>query len=144
MATSQVCRQVGVHVSLAAECGTPTSFVLAGKLVSMLSWEYPSLQCQEPVQAVGQQDLQGLLQTCSASFSRWFMAHLPPLLARHPAAAVFARPLDHFGSDQVCASTLLPAFLDPCSPPGVDFALPLLAQPVEPFWPGPKWECSPV
>ena len=54
-----------------------------------------------PVQAVGQQDLQGLLQTCSASFSRWFMAHLPPLLARHPAAAVLARPLDHFGSDQV-------------------------------------------
>ena len=53
------------------------------------------------MQAVGQQDLQGLLQTCSASFSRWFMAHLPPLLARHPAAAVLARPLEHFGSDQV-------------------------------------------
>ncbi|CAL5224153.1 g6790 [Coccomyxa viridis] len=58
------------------------------------------------LQAVGQQDLQGLLQTCSASFSRWFMAHLPPLLARHPAAAVLARPLDHFGSDQLEFYTL--------------------------------------
>ena len=52
-------------------------------------------------QAVGLQDVQGLLQTCSASFSRWFMAHVTPLLTRHPAAAVMARPLEHFGSDQV-------------------------------------------
>ena len=60
-----------------------------------------SLPCA--AQAVGLQDVQGLLQTCSASFSRWFMAHVTPLLTRHPAATVMARPLEHFGSDQVRA-----------------------------------------
>ncbi|CAK0785353.1 hypothetical protein CVIRNUC_008560 [Coccomyxa viridis] len=55
------------------------------------------------LQAVGLQDVQGLLQTCSASFSRWFMAHVTPLLGRHPAATVMARALEHFGSDQVRA-----------------------------------------
>lgn len=63
------------------------------------------------MQAVGQQDLQGLLQTCSASFSRWFMAHMPPLLARHPAAAALSRPLEHFSSDQVSFSFLHPIAL---------------------------------
>ena len=60
-----------------------------------------SLPCA--AQAVGLQDVQGLLQTCSASFSRWFMAHVTPLLGRHPAATVMARALEHFGSDQVRA-----------------------------------------
>lgn len=89
---------------------------------------------QLPVQAVGQQDLQGLLQTCSASFSRWFMAHMPPLLARHPAAAVLARPLEHFGSDQVSPPALLSASEDLYSPLGVQ---PLLHGPPIPcLWHG--------
>jgi hypothetical protein len=61
----------------------------------------PLLRTLAVAQAIGQQDLQGLLQACSTSFSRWFMAHVPPLLAKHPAARVLLRPLEHFGSDQV-------------------------------------------
>lgn len=53
-------------------------------------------------QAAGRGDLQGLLQACSASFSAWFMAHVTPLLANHPAApSTLRRHLPHFGADQV-------------------------------------------
>lgn len=39
---------------------------------------------------------------CSRSFSPWFMAHIPDLLARHPSApATLCRFLPHFGADQV-------------------------------------------
>lgn len=53
-------------------------------------------------QAAARQEVQGLLEVCSRSFSPWFMAHIPNLLQRHPSApATLGRFLPHFGADQV-------------------------------------------
>ena len=62
----------------------------------------------DATQAAAEQDLQGLLEVCSRSFSAWFMAHAPPLLASHPAApATLRRHLPHLGSDQARVSARL-------------------------------------
>lgn len=61
------------------------------------------------MQAIARQELQGVIEVCSRSFSAWFMAHIPDLLSRHPAApATLGRFLPHFGSDQVCLLDLCP------------------------------------
>lgn len=61
------------------------------------------------VQAAAKQELQGVLEVCSRSFSAWFMAHVPDLLARHPTApATLGRFLPHFGADQVHICIKLP------------------------------------
>ncbi|BDA46981.1 Nuclear pore complex protein NUP85 [Coccomyxa sp. Obi] len=59
------------------------------------------------VQAAAKQELQEVLEVCSRSFSPWFMAHIPDLLARHPSApATLGRFLPHFGADQAEFYTL--------------------------------------
>ena len=66
-------------------------------------------------QAAARQELQGVLEVCSRSFSAWFMAHIPDLLARHPSApATLGRFLPHFGADQVPSRTTCPYLLE-CS-----------------------------
>lgn len=63
-------------------------------------------------QAAARQELQGVLEVCSRSFSAWFMAHIPDLLARHPSApAILGRFLPHFGADQVLSCIRSPCLL---------------------------------
>ena len=53
-------------------------------------------------QAVGDQEVQTVMQICSTRTSPWLPAHLPDLLAGHPASKpLVSNLLSHLGCTQV-------------------------------------------
>ena len=54
------------------------------------------------LQAVGEGDLQRVMQVASTMLSAWMPAHLPDLLLEHPSGpAILQQPLAHLGCSQV-------------------------------------------